>query len=294
MSMYTCKICGEQFERVGNGVYCNGPHYRPCPVCGKPVEFKKPSSPIRCCSKKCTKENYRRKMAEKPKICQECGKEFIPNISNQKYCTNVHFTSCVICGNEFEYNCHPSDKPKTCSIECGNVLRKQTVRERFGVDNVSVLDFVRERIKASKDPNVDYVKTKKTKGVQYTERICPLCNEPFMGWGTQVYCDKPHYKTCIVCGKEFEITKKQIHTDTCSRKCASALSRETFSERVRNCELCGKPFHPNSSGQLYCEDDHYRPCPICGKSVLIKKGTESLPPTGCSVECSHQGSGARP
>ena len=51
MSTYKCELCGKEFERRSNAIYCDGPHYRPCPVCGKPVPFKNPGEPIKCCSK---------------------------------------------------------------------------------------------------------------------------------------------------------------------------------------------------------------------------------------------------
>lgn len=56
-----CEICGESFVPTNNtSRYCPGPHYRPCPICGKLVEFTDPSSDIACCSKECTKELRRR------------------------------------------------------------------------------------------------------------------------------------------------------------------------------------------------------------------------------------------
>ena len=55
MSIYRCEICGKLFNRVGNGVYCQRPHFRSCPICGKPVEFHRLSDPIKCCSHECTK-----------------------------------------------------------------------------------------------------------------------------------------------------------------------------------------------------------------------------------------------
>lgn len=36
------------------------------------------------------------------------------------------------------------------------------------------------------------------------------------------------------------------------------------------CLFCGKEFIPNSPKQNICKDDHYWPCPDCGKPVLIK------------------------
>ena len=52
--MKICKECGDLFmPKSKNSVYCDKLHYRPCPVCGKPVEAKYLSDPARCCSQEC-------------------------------------------------------------------------------------------------------------------------------------------------------------------------------------------------------------------------------------------------
>lgn len=39
---------------------------------------------------------------------------------------------------------------------------------------------------------------------------------------------------------------------------------------MKKCKECGKMFIPRSARQQYCDDIHYRPCPICGKLVEAK------------------------
>lgn len=54
MEMKKCKECGKLFvPKSARSQYCDDLHYRPCPVCGKPVEAKYLSDPPRCCSKEC-------------------------------------------------------------------------------------------------------------------------------------------------------------------------------------------------------------------------------------------------
>lgn len=48
--MRRCKECGELFVPKGREQYCSKLHYRPCPVCGEPVEAKYLSDPPRKCS----------------------------------------------------------------------------------------------------------------------------------------------------------------------------------------------------------------------------------------------------
>ena len=54
MEARICRICGASFIPAKPAQHvCDAVHTRPCPVCGKPVAFKRPSDPIRTCSKEC-------------------------------------------------------------------------------------------------------------------------------------------------------------------------------------------------------------------------------------------------
>ena len=52
----TCPLCQKKFIPKGRQKYCDGPHFKPCPVCGKPVPAPYPSDPARCCSSECRKQ----------------------------------------------------------------------------------------------------------------------------------------------------------------------------------------------------------------------------------------------
>lgn len=82
----------------------------------------------------------------KAKKCKECGKIFIPRCGTQVYCDGPHTSICVICGKEFSYTVRPTEKPHTCSKECQENLRSKTAMDKYGVKNVSELDFVRRKI----------------------------------------------------------------------------------------------------------------------------------------------------
>ena len=65
MSINICKECGKQFEAKSPRVaYCSDIHYRPCPVCGKPVVAKYLSDPARRCDE-CKNKG---KMAPKSRV----------------------------------------------------------------------------------------------------------------------------------------------------------------------------------------------------------------------------------
>lgn len=49
--MRKCKECGKLFIPKGREQYCSDIHYRPCPICGEPVEAKYLSDPPRKCDK---------------------------------------------------------------------------------------------------------------------------------------------------------------------------------------------------------------------------------------------------
>lgn len=82
----------------------------------------------------------------KAKKCLECGRIFIPRCGTQKYCDGPHQAICKYCGSSFEYTCSPKERPKYCSQICINEGKKVTVREKYGVDNVSELSDVKSKI----------------------------------------------------------------------------------------------------------------------------------------------------
>lgn len=103
-----CKECGKLFlARDIRQNYCKGPHFRPCPVCGKLVEVKNTclSDPPRACSKECA-------LKRKQQTCLD------------KY-------GCVDPGNS----------------EAAKAKRRQTCLERYGVDNPSKLPETVNKIK---------------------------------------------------------------------------------------------------------------------------------------------------
>lgn len=82
--------------------------------------------------------------------CALCGKEFEAPNGFVKRCPGPHFATCEVCGKEFSIDCEPNQIPKTCSEECRRIAivrkRDKTVKERYGVDNVSHLDSVKKKL----------------------------------------------------------------------------------------------------------------------------------------------------
>lgn len=57
---------------------------------------------------------------------------------------------------------------------------------------------------------------------------------------------------------------------------------------VKQCAWCGKEFETTSPQKIYCNDQHYRPCPVCGKLTPMYPNNDfNKPPRCCSDECRH-------
>lgn len=132
-----CKHCGEPFETNNpQKMYCNRPHYTPCPVCGTLVlkldnDFSRPN---KCCSNKCKHEQ--RKKNFKPRTCIFCGKVFQPTSGVQTVCDDVHYDNCEICGKSFIRTVANSiDGVTTCSRECSKEKTRRNNLEKYGVEH---------------------------------------------------------------------------------------------------------------------------------------------------------------
>ena len=69
------------------------------------------------------------------KTCKFCGKIFEANNPRQSYCSGPHYDTCVVCGKQYEVPksmLGDSTRAKTCSKECGAILRKRTCIDKYG------------------------------------------------------------------------------------------------------------------------------------------------------------------
>lgn len=51
------------------------------------------------------------------------------------------------------------------------------------------------------------------------------------------------------------------------------------------CKECGQPFLAKNSRQIYCSREHFRSCPVCGKTYKVNNAYLREPVRACSVEC---------
>lgn len=275
----TCLICGKSFIKNRRAVYCNRQHYTTCINCGKRLDitdnyFRAGFVPKTCC-KTCAdavgaqvlKENCLAKYGvTNPMYVQEFADKAFLNANPHLTIADrkaVETRICEVCGKEF---IRPlTDPKKCCSVACASKLREQHISEKT--------------------------------------RICKLCGKPFAPkYGKSLYCEGPHYRNCIICGKSFLLKDCQSTTQTCSEDCKNQLlhlsnpkkledkpleSKDTSPKQIQKvCVLCGKSFITTKISQRVCPDVHYRNCEVCGKSFIIKRPSSSQ--RCCSKECTVQ------
>lgn len=114
-------------------------------------------------------------------------------------------------------------------------------------------------------------------------KVCKYCGKEFEGTGTARYCKGPHYATCEICGREFEVDPRRV-IRTCSAECKKKASQLAKSRNTKICEECGKEFHPSSGTQKYCKRPHITTCVICKKEFTYTCSPNEKPAT-CSREC---------
>lgn len=187
-----CQLCGDEFVTTSpRKLYCGKSIQKECKVCHKMFTTTCNLNSPDCCSRSCAS------LAAKLKtyICVNCGEEFHPESSRQRYCKKPIHKVCPICREDFTYPC--SDVvPGTCG--------KKKCVESYAIQ------------RSQDSPNRE-------------NRICawPGCNTEFHPINnTQKYCSGKHYRICEVCGKKFEVDLSKNFQDiprTCSLECSIEL-----------------------------------------------------------------------
>lgn len=123
------------------------------------------------------------------------------------------------------------------------------------------------------------------------DKICKQCGQPFQTLQPyQEYCNREHFKNCIICQAPFHIDVKNANSrkkQTCSRSCSSQLRKQTLFNTLHVCEYCGCEFNSESSKAKLCRNLHYANCRVCGKRFLISNEQilNNQIPLTCSIEC---------
>lgn len=237
---------------------------RKCPVCGTEFDISK-NKEKKTCSRSCAGKLSAMNFPERK--CELCGKMFKPTSSMSRYCDGPHYKPCEVCGKDIEIpKGLVTNPPRCCSTECSNKLRentclerygvsiasqnpetreklreraldsleskKQTCLERYGVDNVAKLPEVQEKI-AESTYSKQCLRAKKRKSPQhFSAKVCIICGKTFTPTSSaQKVCTDRHFKSCEICGQEFEISVSSRNTKTCSIECTEKLRESTMLER---------------------------------------------------------------
>lgn len=126
-----CQLCGEEFTTGNNRQkYCNKKHFKKCEVCGKSFLIKKLHAPPRTCSQSCGSSLTH----------NESSKEIRRINSLKKYGTEHPFQAESV-KNKIKKSLDNSEN----DFRIGSKRFKSYIEEKYGVDNVSQLQFVKEK-----------------------------------------------------------------------------------------------------------------------------------------------------
>ena len=168
---YTCYICGKSFSATHKTAFCPDCRIAKCVICGNDFVRTTKNPNQLTCSRKCSGE-YRKQSGiskqvadkakktlsarygttnagafkVKSKICEYCGKEFIPTSNRQKWCSDPHYGACPICGKPTLIR-DMKIGPQCCSMACRSKLIEKTSLERYGAKNVFASDYGKAKIK---------------------------------------------------------------------------------------------------------------------------------------------------
>lgn len=150
-----CDFCGEEFEtNRSKARFCKRDHFGECVICGKKFPVPQPKQPSKFCSDECRRARPRKQVEC---VCQMdgCGKTFMSDRKTSKFCPGPHYRNCVVCGKEFELSMFNRNNPaSTCSRKCAQATVDQeqqqqnylkTMREKYGVDNISQLEEIKDK-----------------------------------------------------------------------------------------------------------------------------------------------------
>lgn len=126
-----------------------------CPVCNTTHHRRGET-----CSKECAMIKRTQYSSNKDLVCILCGKIFHTKDGKGKYCSDIHFKNCEVCGKSFPIPKRKESKRNpTCGLSCGAKLshmskdnkkkRKQNSLAKWGVEHPLQATEVKEKIAES-------------------------------------------------------------------------------------------------------------------------------------------------
>ena len=115
-------------------------------------------------------------------------------------CLSIVIRRCAVCGKEFETKCSKNNTRQTCSRECTKKFAHSQSESSF----------------------------------RKLTKICELCGKEFHPKNNkQVICEREHFRTCIVCGKQFNVNYDSAKGRNDLRlTCSDECYRKNLSEKT--------------------------------------------------------------
>lgn len=150
-----CQWCNKDFDDRANARYCSDDHFKDCenPGCDNSFKIAEMKRPAKCCSKPCSDVLTKLNNQGTEKNCDFCGESFIAKKSSELYCSREHFSTCIVCKNEFKAvrldrlatTCSKACASRITDFDARNKKSEETLMAAYGVRNASQIEEVKEK-----------------------------------------------------------------------------------------------------------------------------------------------------
>jgi len=259
-----CKRCGIEYHpKSSRQQCCNRPIEVPCKVCGKLMhQICTFAAQNETCSVECQAQLIKTKREASAKklvkTCKWCGKEFHPTSVRDVYCEGPHYDNCIVCGKQFEIDVRRFSEKKTCSDKCRYLSAqnnrdneaihenlKQTLRERYGVDNPMQIPGVKDKMKSTCLDRYGHEWYTQTE--QYAKEVEETCKKK--------YGVDHHLKAAEVRSK-IENTNKQKYGAAC------VFQSESIKEKIKDTNYdrygCANPLQNDEIKARVLQTNQYK------------------------------------
>ena len=222
-----------------------------------------------------------------------CTHEYKTSSGMSKYCPCVHYKHCALPG------CRELVPADGCRVTCSSAHKN------------ALAALHHEHQETCQWPGCGKTFTVKSPGTKYCDGPhyghcanpgCPLPDGKFATTAKNpkripMYCSrscgdedrarKRGVRTCELPGCDNPVSSKTART--CCREHAVALRKLTQSEMLQDeskmveCAFpgCSNKFVPLRKNEVYCHEQHYAVCEVCGKKTAVKRENLKRPPRAC-------------